>query len=230
MKALPAVSRVDPRAGALARGWGPAAARRGSVRLVRLYLVSRRVGVALAGVAALAVGLRVAEIWHWDSYGALQLPLAFETGCATVIAAASTSPFGDEDRAAGTWLPALRLGTALGLTIVAFAALVAGMGPHLAGGVPDVARNLAGGVGLGLVCAAALGGWLAWVGPAGYLVVSAYALYAAWHGSVTHSPWLWPARPPQDLGAWLCAVLVFAAGLMIVAVRGARHRDGGAHV
>ena len=179
---------------------------------------------------ALAAGLRVAELWHWDSYGALQLPLVFETGCATVIAAASASPFGDQDRAAGTRLPALRLGTALGLTILAFAALAAGMGAHLAGGVPDAARNLAGGVGLGLVCAAALGGWLAWTGPAAYLVIAAYALYAAWHGGATHSPWLWPARPPEDLGAWLCAVLVFAAGLTIVAVRGARHHDPGARV
>ncbi len=77
-------------------------------------------------------------------------------------------------------------------------------------------------MGLGLLCAVALGGGLAWTGPTGYLVVSVYALYAAWHGGGTGSPWLWPARPPQDLGAWLCAGLVFAAGLTLVAVRGSR--------
>ncbi len=187
--------------------------------------------VALAAVAALAAGLRVAMIWHWDSYGALQLPLVFETGCATVIAAATASPFGDQERAAGTWLPALRLGIAFGLTLAAFAALAAaGTGVHLTGGISDVARNLAGSVGLGLLCAAALGGWLAWTGPAGYLIIAAYALYAAWHGGGTHSPWLWPARPPEDLGAWLCAGLVFFAGLAIVAMRGARDHDSGAQV
>lgn len=193
------------------------------MRLVRLYLVSRRVAVAAAAVVALAGGLRVAAIWHWDSYGALQLPLVFETGIATVIAAASASPFGDQDRAAGTCLPALRMGAALGLTVAAFAALAAaGSGAHLAGGMSDVARNLAGGVGLGLVCAVALGAGLAWAGPAGYLVIAAYALYAAWHGGGTHSPWLWPARPPADVGAWLCAGAVFAAGVTMITVRGAR--------
>jgi len=208
-----------------------AAAGHGSVRLVRLFLVSRRVAVAVAAVVAVAAGLRVAATWHWDSYGALQLPLVFETGCATVIAAATASPFGDEEHAAGTWLPVLRLGSVLGLTVVAFAALAAaGTGAHLAGGLADVARNLVGCVGLGLVCAAAFGGWLAWTGPAGYLVVAVYALYAAWHGGATHSPWLWPARPPDDQGAWFCAALIFVAGLTIVAARGARERDSAVRV
>lgn len=223
MSAPPAASRADSKAGALARGRGPAATGHGSVRLVRLFLVSRRVAVALAAVVAIGAGLRVAATWHWDSYGALQLPLVFETGCAIVIAVATASPFGDEEHAAGTWLPALRLGSILGLTVVSFAALAAaGMGAHLAGGLPDVARNLVGSVGLGLVCAAAFGGWLAWTGPSGYLVAAAYALYAAWHGGATHSPWLWPARPPEDKGAWLCAALVFVAGIALVTVRGAR--------
>lgn len=231
MSAAPAARRAEPEARPPRRADQPGAASCGAVRLARLFLVSRRAPVALAAVAALAAGLRVALFVHWDSYGALQLPLVFETGCATVIAAASAGPFGDQDRAAGTWLPALRLGAVLGLTVAAFAALaLAGTGAHLAGGLANVARNLAGSVGLGLVCAAAFGGWLAWVGPAGYLVTAAYALYAAWHGGATHSPWLWPARSPEDVGAWLCAALVFAAGLTIASVRGAKDQAGGVRV
>jgi len=54
-----------------------------------------------------------------------------------------------------------------------------------------------------------------------------HALYAAWHGGGTGTPWLWPARPPQDPGAWLCTGLVFAAGLALAAVRGSRDNVGG---
>lgn len=41
----------------------------------------------------------------------------------------------------------------------------AGTGSHLVRGTLDVLRNLAGMTGIGLVCAAMLGGGLAWVGP-----------------------------------------------------------------
>ena len=44
-----------------------------------------------------------------------------------------------------------------------------------------------------------------------------YALLQAWR-----SPWLWPVRPPADRGAWICAYLVFAAGLLAFTVRGPR--------
>jgi len=86
------------------------------LRLVCLHAVGRRVPTALAGVVACAVALRLALHWHWDSYGALQLPLVFETGCATAIAISTASPFGDPERATGRWLPFLRLGVAVALT------------------------------------------------------------------------------------------------------------------
>jgi hypothetical protein len=56
----------------------------------------------------------------------------------------------------------------------------------------------------------------------GYLLVAVYAVYTQWHGPALTTPWLWPARPPHDAGAALCAGLVFAAGLVIIMVRGAR--------
>lgn len=194
------------------------------LRLVRLHAASRRVPVAVVAVAACAAGLRIALHWHWDTYGALQLPLMFEATLAAVIATVAASPFGEPERATGRWLPYLRLGTVLTLTTVAAGAL-AGAGvtaTHLAGGPLDVLRNLAGMAGIGLVCGAALGGGLAWTGPAVYLVAAAYALYAAWHGGGLSTPWLWPARPPHDLGAALCAGLVFGAGVAVTAARGVR--------
>jgi hypothetical protein len=203
-------------------------AHRAGPRLASLYLVSRRVPTALAVVAGCAIGLRVALHWPWDSYGALQLPLVFETGAAAAIAVTAASPFGGPERVAGRWLPFLRLGAALALTGIAVAALAAAgaTSTHLAGGILDVLRNVAGLAGLGLLSAAVLSGALAWAGPVGYLVVAAYGLYTDWHGPALTTPWLWPARPPHDLGAALCAGLVFAAGLAVITVRGARDAAG----
>jgi hypothetical protein len=78
-------------------------------------------------------------------------------------------------------------------------------------------RDLAGLTGIALLAAALLGGSLAWVGPLAYLVVTLHALGAAWT-----TPWIWPAWPPHDLGAALCAALVFAAGVTVITIRGAR--------
>ena len=106
------------------------------------------------------------------------------------------------------------------------ALIAAGAGAHLAGGTLDVLRNLAGITGIGLLCAAVLGGGLAWVGPAGYLLAGAYALYTQWHHPALTTPWLWPARPPHDLGGAACAALVFTLGVSAITLRGARDPAG----
>lgn len=36
------------------------------------------------------------------------------------------------------------------------------------------------------------------------------------------TPWIWPARPPHDRGAAICAALVLAAGTAAVTLLGAR--------
>jgi hypothetical protein len=216
----------------LTRRGGPAAVRPAAPpwpapRLIWLHAVSRRLPVALAAIAACAVGLRVALHWSWDSYGALQLPLLFEAAAAAVIGVTAASPLGDPERATGRWLPFLRLGGALALTAVAAAALAAaGTGAHLAGGSLDVVRNLAGLAGLSLLCAAVVGGGLSWAAPLAYLMAGIYALYSDWHGPAITTPGLWPGRPPHDAGAAICAGLVLAAGLAAVAVRGARDPAG----
>jgi hypothetical protein len=199
-----------------------------AVRLVRLHAASRRLPAALILIAACAAGLRGALYGHWDSYGALQLPLIFEAGCAAIIAVTAGSPFGEPERATGRWLPFLRLGAAVTLTGLAVGALAAaGAGVPLAGGFADIARNVAGLAGIGLLCAAVLSGPLAWTGPLAYLMLGLYGLYTDWHPPALSTPWIWPARPPYDAGGALCAAAVFAVGLAAITVRGARASPGG---
>ena len=177
------------------------------------YWASRRSWFALGALAACGMALGAALHWHWDTYGALQLPLLFETGAAAIIAVAITSPFGEPERATGRWLPFLRLGLTMALSAAA-------------GGALDRLRNTAGLIGIALLFAAWLGGGLAWLAPAGFMVVGCYALFRDWHGPAFTTPWIWPARPPHDLGGALCAGLVFAAGMVVFALRGARDRAG----
>jgi len=198
-----------------------------TLRLARLHLSSRRAATATGVIAACAAVLWLALHRPWNTYGAVQLPLLCETACAVVIAAATASPFGEPERATGRWLPYLRLGTTLALTVASVGVLVAaGTGGTLAGGPLAVVRNVAGLVGLGLLGAALLGGALAWIGPTTYMVVAVYAVYTQWHGPALSSPWLWPARPPHDAGAAICAGLVLVTGLVAITVRGARDPVG----
>lgn len=197
------------------------------VRLVRLYLISRRVPAATGLLAALAVLLWTALRQRWDITGGpaarLVIPLIVETGVAAVVAVSSHGSFGESERVTGRWLPWLRLGSALALTAVAYALLAAGAtGGGLPGGSLELLRNLAGMTGVGLLSAAAVGGVFGWTGPLGYLLVVEGALAAGWG-----TPWIWPGRPAGDLGGALCASAVFAAGLAAVALLGARETGRG---
>ena len=191
-------------------------------RLVRLYLVSRRVPVALALLAGLGAVLWAALHWRWNIAGGPAarefIPLTIQTGAAAVIAVASYGPFGEPERAAGRWLPWLRLGAAVALTAIAFGILAAGAAAgRMPGGTLALLRDLGGMTGIGLLSAAVLGGAFGWVGPMVYLLIIEGALA---HRSVT--PWVWPARPPHDRGGAICACLVVAAALVLIAVRGPR--------
>jgi hypothetical protein len=189
------------------------------IRLVRLYAASRRVLTCLLVLAACAVALRTAL--HWlprSGMFAQQIPLTIEAGAAAMIGVTAGSPFGEPERATGRWLPYLRLAIAVVLAGSAFGALAAGSAAqHLDGGTLALLRDLAGFTGIAFLAGAVLGGALSWIGPLGYLALTMSALTGHWT-----TPWVWPARPPHDHGAALCAALVFAAGLAVVTVRGAR--------
>jgi hypothetical protein len=193
-----------------------------TVRMAWLYVRSRRVPVALALLAGLGALLWAALHWQWNIAGgpAAQelIPLTIETGAAAVIAVTTHGPFGDPERATGRWLPWLRLAAAVALTALAFGALAAGAASGvLPGGTLALLRNLAGMTGVGLLAAAALGGAFGWTGPMAYWLVTESVLAARWT-----TPWVWPARPPHDRGAAICAALVFAAGITAITLLGAR--------
>ena len=187
-----------------------------------LYLVSRRAPGALALIAGFGVLLWVALFLHWNVAGgaaaAMVIPLIVEAGAASVIAVSTYGPFGEPERATGRWLPYLRLGTAVALTAAAVGVLAAGStGGALPGGFLTMCRNVVGMTGVGLLTAALLGGMLAWAGPMVYLVLTETMLSGG-----RSSPWVWPTKPPHDLGAALCAAGVFAAGAALITLRGAR--------
>jgi hypothetical protein len=193
-----------------------------ALHLVRLYLVSRRAPGALALLAGFGVLLWAALFWHWNVAGgaaaAMAIPLTVQAGAAAVIAVTCYGPFGEPERATSRWLPYLRLGAAVALTAAAVGALAAGAtGGSLPAGDLALLRNVAGITGTGLLSAAALGGLLAWIGPMAYLVLTESMLAAG-----RTSPWVWPTLPPHDLGAALCAAGVFAAGALLITLRGPR--------
>jgi len=192
-------------------------------RMVRLYLASRRVVTCLLVLVACAVALRTAL--HWlPRTGALsrQIPLIIEAAAAAAIGATTRGPFGEPERVTGRWLPLLRLGVSLAGAGAGFGVLAAGSASaHLAGGCIGLLRDLGGLTGIALLVAAVAGGGLSWIGPIGYLGVTLPALSEDWA-----TPWAWPARPPHDRGAAICAALVFAAGLTVVTLRGARDAAG----
>ena len=194
-----------------------------ALRLAWLHAVSRRIPVALGLTAALGVLLWIALDYRWNIAGGaaaqMFIPLTIEAGAAAVIAVATYGPFGEPERATGRWLPYLRLAAAVALTAAAYGALAAGAtGGSLPGGSLALLRNVAGMTGLGLLAAVLLGGMLAWVGPMAYVLVTEVAL----QGPIPTTPWVWPARPPDDLGAALCAAGVYAAGIALITLRGAR--------
>jgi hypothetical protein len=147
-----------------------------------------------------------------------QIPLTLEAAAAAVIGVTTSSPFGEPERATGCWLPFLRLALPVALAGAAVGVLAAGSASaHLAYGAVGLLRDVAGFTGIALLAAAALGGALSWIGPVAYLAVTLPALTGHWA-----TPWVWPARPPHDRGAAICAALVFAAGIAVITVRGAR--------
>ena len=142
-----------------------------------MYLVSRRVPMGLALLAGLGALLWSSLHWHWNIAGGpaarLFIPLTIQAGAAAVIAVTTYGPFGEPERAAGRWLPWLRLGAALALTAIAFGALAAGAA---AGGMPGgtlaLLRNFGGMAGIGQLSAVVLGGPFGWTGPMAYLLIT----------------------------------------------------------
>ena len=191
-------------------------------RLAWLHLRSRRGPTAVLALAACAAALRAVLHWQLTAGGGLaqEIPMIIEAGAAVLVVVTTHSPFGEAERATGRWLPYLRLGAVLALTGAAIGLLQLGAtGASLNDGVLTLARNVIGLTGIGLLTSLVTGGLLAWIVPLAYVGFAEYTLAEAWR-----APWMWPGRPPSDRGAWICAAVVFAVGLLAFAVRGARTR------
>jgi hypothetical protein len=188
-------------------------------QLIRLHLASRGVPAGLLMLASCAIALRL--MLHWATPGsdaARPLPLLIEAGAAAIIGVLSRSPLGEPERATGRWLPFLRLGTAVALSIAAFGILAAGSAAaHLDLGYLEMARDLTGMTGIALLTAAIIGGNLSWIGPISFWLLAVSAIGNNWT-----TPWVWPDRQPHDPGAMICAALAFTAGTMVITMRGAR--------
>lgn len=206
------MTTVGTRTRAPMRATAPAHA---GLRLLRLYLTSRRATTVLVVIVAGAVALGFASR---SRATAQVLPLVIETTAAMVIVTTTSSPFGGPERATGRWLPYLRLTAVTTLTMAAIAVLSTGSAlTHAPGGALGVMRDVAGLTGVGLLTAAFVGTGPAWTGLMTYLVIARHAMSAGWT-----TPWTWPARPPHDRGAALCAALVFIAGTAVITASGAR--------
>jgi hypothetical protein len=190
-----------------------------AARLARLYLLSRRVPAAMVALGATAVALHL--VLHWAPVVggfAVELPLLATGAAAVVIGAGLRSPFDESERATGVPLPLLRLGNTAAVSAIAYGALAAGaVGARLPSGAVGLLRDLTGVVGVTLLAAAFGRGSLAWLATLSYLLLAMSAVTLGWT-----TPWLWPARPPTDHGAAICATLAFVAGLTAVTVRGPR--------
>jgi len=163
-----------------------------TARLVQLHLLSRRTPAALVITVVCGALFQATLRWQRDAHS-LQVPLIIEAAAAAIVGVATHSPFGESERAAGTSLPYLRLGVALGLTATSFASLLAGAaGADLFGGTTALLRNVFGIAGVGLISATIIGGSLSWIGPLAYLAVTEEALSAGWR-----TPWMWPAKRPR---------------------------------
>lgn len=201
------------------------------MRLVALYLRSRRVGPALALLGLIAA---ITALALWVSSGDLYLfgailfapPLA----AAMVIAAGTCVPFGESEQTASYLLPTLRLSHLLALLAWAGCGLATAAmlwspsemtGLTTAGALVQpsavgwwLVRNLVGFAGLGFLSARWLGSGRAWI-------------IALIHGILTltsppHTLFGWPTRPASDQEALVIAVVLLIMGLAVVVPKGAR--------
>jgi hypothetical protein len=203
------------------------ARRSGAARMTFLHLASRRIPAAIGALAACGIALQLAiraggGSGLGASTGTMQFVLAIEACVAAIVGAAIGGPFGESERAAaGRLLPWLRVITLFTLAAAAASIVVAGAtGVDVPTGDLALLRDTAGLTGIALICAAVIGGAFAWVGPAAYFIIAAYAVAANWS-----TPWTWPARPPGDTGAMICATVTFAVGAVLVAAVGTRDRS-----
>ena len=138
-----------------------------SARLLWLYLLSRRVPLALLLITATAAVLRAVQPWtEGTGEAAGLLPLVLTVTAAAVIVTSTASPFGDPERAT---YPLSRLRLTHLLAILLAAATLLGLA-RLHHDPLGAIRNLAGFTGLALLTARLVGALLSWITPLAYVI------------------------------------------------------------
>lgn len=189
-----------------------------------LYARSRalpRTVAALAATAALAVWAAHGLDAYLDPSRRVPLVALAPLAAATVIGTSLYSDSAELDRTAVRPWWRRRLVHLLALTGLATALLPwAVLGHTTAFGPPAMIRNTLGCVGLTAASAALLGARLSWLPVFGY--VSAVYVAASGLQGRPMPAWAWLMQPAGQRGAWLVALVVFAAGGVLYLRRGAR--------
>lgn len=204
------------------------------MRLLQLYLRSRRAGYAavlLAAVAAIGWAVR-----NWM----LRLPLIEDPTrftvapvlfvlppllAACIVGLSTSRPFGDVEETVSRSLPALRLVHLVLLLVLAGVAFAGTAARGQAATWLVLIRNLLGLTGLALLGAHGVSSSLSWVAP---LLYVGLALFRGALGLNRFAWWAWCFHP---WGHWLAPVValgLLATGLCVVCRHGARDVQGNA--
>jgi hypothetical protein len=146
--------------------------------------------------------------------------VAAPLAAAVVVCVTTDSPFGELEHSLSRPLVGLRFSQLGALLIVAAATLT---GAATAWSGVDVewqlARNLLGLAGMGLLSVPLLGGRLSWAIPLGF---GTLALILS--GSTAGDPpaWAWVVQPAAQESATVAALVLLITGVMLAAWRGAR--------
>ncbi|MBT2417157.1 hypothetical protein J7F01_25770 [Streptomyces sp. ISL-22] len=189
-----------------------------------LYARSRtlpRTVAALAATAALAVWAAHGLDAYLDPSRRVPVVALAPLAASALIGAGLHSASDELDRTAVRPWWRRRLVHLLALTALAAALLPwAVLGHTSSFGPPAMIRNTLGCVGLTAASAVLLGARLSWLPVFAY--VSAVYVAAAGVDGGSVPAWAWLMQPAGERGAWLVALVAFAAGTMLYLLRGAR--------
>lgn len=206
-------------------------------RLVRSYALSRR----LPGYCLLMLVLLGMVLWGrgWATShpptALWMLVFLLPVATASVIGVSLWSPFGETERAAGTWLPLGRLAHVVSMLAIALLVNWVAVMTWVPEGVPGrwelyLLRHTAALVGVAVLAAHLVDSRLSWIGPALVAMPGLVVGYVrmeqaeAEQRSVAffHDSWHPMLQPDDSMLAVIVAVGLFATGLAVTIRRGER--------
>ncbi len=207
------------------------------MRLTGLYLRSRRTGGAV-----LTLVLVTLLAWAGTQYSLSQPSNHVEGGAlipflvlgalaaACVVGAGSGSPFGEAELTVSRPLSPIRLCHLGGLIVFSIVVLAAALltfdlhGTRPAAPTLMLLRNLAGFGGLALLIARFFGARLSWVLPLAFGIAPVFGTLSP---DGTFPIWAWQMQPGDNWIAWAISLALFAAGLALICLFGARETSDG---